>query len=396
MKKRSDGRYRIKFTGEDGQTHYVYGKTVSEVKAAETAERQRIADGLVDNDHITLDQYFKVFDAQRIGTVTESTARIVRMHYEALSKHLGKRQVAKIAKADVIKLQKDLLSEEITRTVTKKDGTTAVLKTGKTYSEKGVNDRVSLLYSIMKSAISDRIINYNPVENVKYLQKKNVPARDTIHRALTEEEIKNFFEAAAGCWYYNLFRFLILTGCRTCEATALNWSDIDRKTEVIHITKTVETVDNPDAKTPGAPKHKFIIHDKPKTVTSRRNIPITEDIDKVLEDQRKMTRDFFGNKVMPFNGLIFMNQKLNLVTSSDGNQAIRNVIHYMPEDKKIEKFTDHGFRDTFATHALRSGMNPNTLKTILGHRNLSMTMDLYGHVLEDTKAEEMQKLRLFG
>lgn len=41
-------------------------------------------------------------------------------------------------------------------------------------------------------------------------------------------------------------------------------------------------------------------------------------------------------------------------------------------------------------------MNPNTLKEILGHSGLSMTMDLYGHVLEDTKAEEMAKIKLIG
>lgn len=109
-----------------------------------------------------------------------------------------------------------------------------------------------------------------------------------------------------------------------------------------------------------------------------------------------MLNEFFGGNIFSFERLLFVNQKGNYVTSSDGNQAIRNVINYMPEDKKIDRFTDHAFRDTFATHALRAGMNPNTLKEILGHSGLSMTMDLYGHVLEDTKAEEMAKIKLIG
>ena len=55
-------------------------------------------------------------------------------------------------------------------------------------------------------------------------------------------------------------------------------------------------------------------------------------------------------------------------------------------------FTTHVFRHTFATRAIEAGMQPQTLKTILGHSTLSMTMDLYAHVLEDTKAEEMRKI----
>lgn len=386
MKKRSDGRYRIKFTTEDGKTHYAYGKTVQEAKASEVAMRKRISDGLIDNDNITLDKYFEIYDEQRKGTVRESTARVTRQHYQALSRHIGKMKLAKISRPVVIKLQKDLQTDKIIRNG--KD-------TGKTYTEKGVNDRISLLYSIMKSAVADRIIKYNPVEGIKYLQKTTTPARDTIHRALTEKEIDIFFEAAKSSWYYNLFRFLVCSGCRTCEATALSEADIDYKKNVIHINKTVQIVDNKTSGE-GEPKYKYIIFDKPKTTRSRRDIPLTEDLKEVIRDQKKMINEFFDNNILSFDRLLFVNQKGNLITSSDGNQAIRNVLHYLPEDKKIDKFTDHAFRDTFATQALRSGMNPNTLKEILGHASLSMTMDLYGHVLEDTKADEMGNVRIFG
>ncbi|GCA66822.1 hypothetical protein KGMB01110_12580 [Mediterraneibacter butyricigenes] len=54
--------------------------------------------------------------------------------------------------------------------------------------------------------------------------------------------------------------------------------------------------------------------------------------------------------------------------------------------------TSHTFRHTFATRAIEAGMHPQVLKAILGHSSLAMTMDLYSHVLPDTKAEEMQKI----
>ncbi len=52
----------------------------------------------------------------------------------------------------------------------------------------------------------------------------------------------------------------------------------------------------------------------------------------------------------------------------------------------------HVFRHTFATRAIEAGMQPQVLKTILGHSSLAMTMDLYSHVLPDTKAQEMEKI----
>ena len=52
----------------------------------------------------------------------------------------------------------------------------------------------------------------------------------------------------------------------------------------------------------------------------------------------------------------------------------------------------HTLRHTFATRCIENGMQPQVLKTILGHSSLAMTMDLYSHVLPDVKADEMQKI----
>ncbi|MCD8010928.1 MAG: tyrosine-type recombinase/integrase, partial [Lachnospiraceae bacterium] len=56
------------------------------------------------------------------------------------------------------------------------------------------------------------------------------------------------------------------------------------------------------------------------------------------------------------------------------------------------RITSHVFRHTFATRAIESGMEPQILKTILGHSSLAMTMDLYSHVLPETRREAMEKI----
>ena len=60
----------------------------------------------------------------------------------------------------------------------------------------------------------------------------------------------------------------------------------------------------------------------------------------------------------------------------------------------VTKFTPHAFRDTFATRAIESGMNPKTLQEILGHSDIGMTMNLYAHVMEETKEKEMSLVEI--
>ena len=74
------------------------------------------------------------------------------------------------------------------------------------------------------------------------------------------------------------------------------------------------------------------------------------------------------------------------------NSTIRNTLE-KKEAASIAPFSVHAFRDTFASRAIRAGIAPNTLKELLGHSSLSMTMDLYAHVNQQDKIESMEKLQ---
>lgn len=74
---------------------------------------------------------------------------------------------------------------------------------------------------------------------------------------------------------------------------------------------------------------------------------------------------------------------------------IKKIVGKIEEDGiPFEPITPHTFRHSFATRCLEQGMKPKVLQKILGHSQFSITMDLYGHVLESEKEQEMMKMEM--
>lgn len=343
----------------------VYGKTEKECREKAKAKEELIdRHCYVNNRNITLSDYYEEWQESRSLTVRRSTKYCNNTMWSRIEPHLGKVKIVDIEKRHITQLQ----------TALKKKETTA-----------GVNLTVALLDTILKSAVNDRIISFNPCDGVKNLKRTEPKATDTNHRALTVEEQELFFRyAKARSWYYELFAFMVSTGCRIGEAAALTWKDIDRKNNVIHITKTLSRVSDSE----------FVIS-LPKTDTSLRDIPLTKNTLDILQQQREKCEMFRRNNVISINDRVFRSIKEGgVICSAVTGNCIRELLKVIEQQTgtHIERFNSHALRATFATRAIEQGMNPQTLKTILGHKKLSMTMDLYAHVLPNTKQEEMNAL----
>lgn len=352
--------YEYRFTYK-GNRYSVYGRNPKECTEKADAKKELINNHLsLENRNITLAAYYKeIWLPEQEKKVKPSTLYAYEKAWICISKPLGKHKLADITKAKIIKWQKDLLSDK---------------------TPAAANRCLKHLRQILKSALEDRIITFNPASNVSFVKvERKAAAVETNHRALTPEETKQFLNQAEGSHYYLLFKFLLNTGCRIGEAVALEWSDIDYVRREIHICKTVSRT-----------SHKtFEIMDTPKTQSSNRVIPLTDMLEKILKEQRQINIMLYSK---PFERRIFLNRKGETVTYLSIDSCIANIITQASKKQPLGYFSVHAFRDTFATRAIEQGMQPNTLKTILGHSSLKMTMDLYAHVMPTTKHEEMNKL----
>lgn len=350
----------------EGKRYYCYGKTLLEAgeKAVEKKE-SLMTEGVDPKAKIALDEYFEEWNESRKGSIRASTERTIGEEYKNISAHfvngtgqnLGKLSLDRIDKRMVLELQKELSCRMMTSTV---------------------NCTIALLRRLLNEAVNDRLLDWNPCNGIKPLKRTEESARDCGHRALSVKETMLFFEKAKSSRYYNLYRFLINSGLRCGEAGALKITDINKDT--ISITRTVINT-----------AQGLKIGDDVKTRAGKREIPYTDSLKRIVKDQIEINKNTFN---CPKSGVnpaehLFYSPRRGIISVSSVDSDIKRICI----KAGIEPFTAHAFRDTFATRAIESGMNPKTLQEILGHSSYGITMTLYAHVMPSTKAKEMQKVK---
>lgn len=230
------------------------------------------------------------------------------------------------------------------------------------------------LYCMFSDAAENDIIAKNPVtKSVKYDIGKE--SKET--RALTIEEQKKFLEVAKNTSNYNQYAFILQTGLRTGEMIGLRWSDVDFVNKEINIERTAEFRYSVGEWRVGEPKSK----------AGYRKVPLTEEAIKILKDQKEKLKKL---KVVnfEFSDYIFLSRK----GEPTKNSAYDSTLFKLCDKAGIERFSMHVLRHTFATRCIEAGMRPKTLQVILGHSNVGITMNLYVHVTEDERQNEVKKI----
>lgn len=361
-RKRPGGGYEKRFTVE-GVRYSVYADNTDDLrKKAKEREEQLKAGIYHTNEAITLNQYFDDWIKVKAMNVRPITVYAYTVVYNKhIRKALGRHKVRKIERRQVVAL--------IDR-VANASGIGAA------------NEVRKLLGGLLHGAVIDDIVPRNVSATVPFLKRKAPPARETIHRELTDKEIQILFSITNNSSYGPSFRFMLYTGVRAGECAALTWKDIDLKRKIVHIRRTM-TRDN---------KGNSIVGNTTKTDKSVRDIPMNEEIKGILVSQMKLYRDLNG--YIDLQAPIFPAARGGFSNERAMGRALNNCIDVYNKTAKVrlKRFILHAFRDTFASRAIRAGVAPNTLKEILGHSSLSMTMDLYAHVSQGDKREAMEKI----
>lgn len=355
IRQRSE-KYEGRFSYQ-GKSYSVQGRTISETQKNMTELKFKLEHGLyVARQKITLDSWFETwldeFKKNRIKRGTYDSYK--KNFYGPVKRYFGDMYIADIRGDHIQKLYNDLI------------------KAG--YSISTIKIISAVLNGCLQQAVKNGLIERNPIklaEIPRQTEKK-------IRHALSKEEQTLFMKYAENSYLYNFFAVMLRTGMRNGELRGLKYTDIDKEKNVIHIRRTLKYIEG-----------EGYFEDTPKTRTSMRDIPLTPEILKFLEAQRV----FYGFKVEKIDRYLFCNEMGEpLSRARVGNEMDRIIAKIRKDGYDFPRITPHNIRHTFATRAIEAGMAPQVLKTILGHSSLAMTMDLYSHVLPETRAEEMEKI----
>ena len=235
----------------------------------------------------------------------------------------------------------------------------------------------------------------NPCSNVA-LPKNNkstetiINERKTKFQYFNENEIEELLKIFKDTRYYNIILFALGTGMRKGEILGLQWSDIDFENKIIHVNGTLKYI--------AKAKEKYMI-DEPKSESSKRDIPMLDNLVTVLREHRKRqlgTRMLLGDKWRPesgFENLVFTGSFGRCISETALYEDMKKIRTQIREDGHVfGEYTPHSLRHTFATRGFEKGIPHKVMQEILGHKSITMTLDIYSHVLPDKKAEEINKL----
>lgn len=348
-----DGRYIGRFTSKSGKRVQKYFHKLQEC-------RKWIADAQFEDEHgntlfsesPTADAWFEYWLKEVKGeSIRESTRIRYKSHWEKIfSPVIGKMELSDI-KPVHCQYALNKMNEE---------HKVSSIKACRIFAK-----------SVFSCAVENGIILKNPItKSVQPTGGKKSEKRE----ALTMQEQKEFLEAAKKSVYCNEYAFVLQTGLRVGELTALRWSDVDFKNNSIHVQRNASYR-----------KGGVFVFDNPKTESGIRDIPLTEEALRILRDQKEKNSK---NKVvkMEYSDFIFLNKKGKLTTAVAYNDSLKRVCRRAD----MKHISMHILRHTFATRCIEAEMRPKTLQAILGHSKIEMTMNLYVHVTDDAKVEEMK------
>lgn len=363
--RRPDGRYMGRFTYY-GERYTLYDMDLRRLTRRLKDLRYELEHGLYAKEtEITVDNWFHTWlNEYKRPSVKKGTVGVYEDTYHSyIEKPFGKKKL------------KDLRPEQIQNLYNTMNG--------KGYSRSTIELVSVVLGNMYKQAFKNQLVHKNPVPLATLPQMAGPKER----RVLTGEEQKIFLEAAREHQYYYIYELALSTGMRSGEIRGLKWDDIDFRNRLIHVRGTL--VQN---------RYGFYI-DLPKTRSSYRDIPMLDNVYTLLKEHKKdqMEKRFLlGSNWRGADGLDNL-----VVTTAMGaplgkgylNIALKTIIkRIQKEHPDFQYITFHGLRHTFATRCIENGMEPQVLKAIMGHSKLAITMDLYAHVLPDSKNKEMQKI----
>ena len=376
----TDGRYRFKYQDLDGTERVVYSlrldhndptpagrKRTPSLREMERQIQADLFDHIVSNGgNLTVLSLVKKYIQTKTGVRPTTLAGYQTVVNTLKKDPFGRRRIDQVrlsdAKTWLIKLQK---------------------KDGRSYSS--IHSIRGVLRPAFQLAVDDDLIRKNPFS----FQLADVVVNDSVKReAITRDEERKLLEFVKNdphyCRYYEGIYVLFKTGMRISEFCGLTIHDVDFKEHRI-------TIDHQLQK---RGKKGYYIEDT-KTESGNRIIPMSQDVEdcfKAIIEKRNPPR--IEPMVDGKSGFLYFDKDGSIVYALHWVHYFKHIVDKYNSIYKVQmpKITPHVCRHTYCSNMAKSGMNPKTLQYLMGHSDISVTLNVYSHVNFEDAKEEIARL----
>lgn len=243
---------------------------------------------------------------------------------------------------------------------------------------------VRYVHQVIHGALDQAVKNQLIVRNVSDMAVLPSECRKEI-RPLTADQANHLMTSVKNDRLYPAILLGLETGLRRGELLALRWADLDLDDATLSVSRGLVRVRSHEAG-----KRTTLVFQDPKTVASRRTIPIpAEALSELKGHKERQTKE-----KLILGGAYFNN---DLVFCTEDGRPIdpRNFVRHFDRLVKaagLPPIRFHDVRHTFATMMLELGQSPKVVQTILGHSRISVTLDLYSHVSLDLERQSTSVL----
>ncbi len=238
-------------------------------------------------------------------------------------------------------------------------------------SQKSIKDILIVLKMILKFGAKNKLTLYHPFD----IQFPTERERSKVEVFSRGNQKKLMVYVQENFTFRNLGIFICLSaGIRIGEICALTWEDIDTDNGIIYIRKTIQriyVIEN-------GKRHTELLIDTPKTKNSIRDIPMCRDLIKMLKPIKKVVNSSF---------FVLTNE-----SKPTEPRTYRNYYKKLLQELKIPELKFHGLRHSFATRCIESNCDYKTVSVLLGHSNISTTLNLYVHPNMEHKKKAIEKM----
>lgn len=346
----ADGRWVVVVRDPDGRRRYLYAWSPAEAIAKRDEYRAGVVQGLRLNARLTVGRQLADWLADRRGKVRSSTWVGYETHVTHHLAGLGRIPLVRLTPSDVRRLVRE---REVAGC-----------------SPATIGHSLVVLRMALKQAIADGLLARNVASFVPAPRVERAEVR-----VLTALEARQLLSAAPADRFGALWTLLLGRGLRLGEALGLRWSDVDLVAGELTVSRSLRPIDR-RFREERSPRLQAV---EPKTPASRRTMALPAPV----VDALRRHRDLEAQKPRSLSGLVFTSPRGTPLDPRNVGRAWEafSVAAGLP------RIRIHDLRHSCAALLLGEGMTLEDLKRLLGHANIAITSDTYGHLVRERRRE---------